>query len=79
MRDYIKNLKYNTWHNKNLEDSRKSVLIIKCPYCKKDTAVTGVTEIVDLDKLFITECEECRTSFYFKLSAEIKTIKYSAV
>lgn len=76
MREYIKDPDYNDWKNGLLEGMRKNVLIVSCPYCGKATAATCSTGLIDLEKRFFTECEECRKNFYVTLQAKIETCTY---
>lgn len=76
MREYIKNLKYNDWKNGCLENSRKTLLIIKCPYCEKDTSYSPGSwhEPVEIETKQHITCEECDRSFYATLSVSVEKI-----
>jgi hypothetical protein len=58
MREYIKNYNYNEWWNGVLEYQRKTLLILKCPHCEKETSFSHSYEPVDPDKKIMVDCEE---------------------
>jgi len=47
-----------------LKNERKTLLILKCPYCEKETSFSHPYEPVDHDTKKMIECEECKKPFY---------------
>lgn len=76
MREYIKNPHYNDWKNEWDEKQRKTLLIIKCPYCEKDTSYSPGSwlEPIDIETKQRITCEECDRSFYTTLSVSVEKI-----
>ncbi len=76
MREYIEKKRYNQWKNKCLENGRKTLLILKCPYCGKDTSYSPGEwhEPIDIETKQFINCEECDKSFYATLSVNIEKI-----
>jgi len=77
MRAYVKNNKYNEWWNKYLESQRKTLIILECPHCEKETGLSHPYEPVDPGTKILLECEECKKPFYATINIKTETFSLS--